>query len=130
MQDRPNQAELIDSVRRFLEEEVLPASADQRLKFRVRVAAHVLAVAARERHLERGLLEAESARLEALLPEAGRSLVPGPVEARIEALNEVLASAIRAGRLDAAPGTPVWEHLRRTAVEKLEIANPAKLLRR
>lgn len=129
MQDRPDLAELLDSVRLFLEDEVVPAVGDARLKFRARVAAHVLSVAARERRREGPLLEAESRRLEAILG-AIEQVSPesrGNLQSRIESLNRTLAQSIRNGTLDASPGTEVWEHLRLTALEKLQIANPAKL---
>jgi len=127
MQDRPNQAELIESVRRFIEEEIVPAIADRRLKFRSRVAAHVLSVAARERELEGRLLEAEQSRLAALLPHAASRTADLPLRERVEALNVELASSIRSGTIVAAPGNSLWDHLRLTAREKLEIANPGKL---
>lgn len=48
MPDRPNAAELIESVFEFLAGEVLPAVDDQRLRFRTRVAMNALAIARRE----------------------------------------------------------------------------------
>lgn len=129
MQDRPDLAELLDSVRLFLEDEVLPAVSDARLKFRARVAAYVLAVAARERRQEGPLLEAEWRRLAAILgplDSAPTDSSESP-QARVASRNELLARAIRSGAIDASPGTPVWDHLRLAAFEKVQIANPAKL---
>jgi hypothetical protein len=46
--DRPTAAELAEAVREFLEQEILPALEDDRLRFRTRVAANALAIACRE----------------------------------------------------------------------------------
>ena len=120
MQDRPDLVELLESVRHFLETEALPALPDARLRFRARVAANVLSVAARERVLETDLLAAERIRLSNLL-----SMSDGTVGE----LNLELSRRIRAGEIDATPGSAVWKHLRATAVEKLRIANPGYLKR-
>ena len=138
MQDRPDLKELIDSVRRFLEEEIVPAVGDQRLRFRARVAANVLAVAARERQLEEGLLMDERRRLVSLLtaasvPAVGPEGAPRPfagLRREVEELNGELVRRIRTGAIDAAPGSLAWKHVREVAIEKLRIANPAHLERR
>lgn len=119
MQDEPSLAELLESAWRFLDEEVVPAMVDQRLRFRARVASNLLSIAVRELSLEKELLEAERDRLEELLGRAGT----------VAELNSELARRIRAGEIDVRPGNAVWAHLRRTAVEKLRIANPAYLKR-
>ena len=136
MQDRPDLKELIESVRRFLEEEVIPVAGDPRLRFRARVAANVLAVAARERELEETLLREERRRLAVVLAtgDAAASGPEPPVSAadlrrEVEALNGELARRIRAGTIAAGPGSPAWEHVRKTAAEKLLVANPARLRR-
>lgn len=126
MQDRPDLEELLGAVRGFLETEVLPAVGDQRLKFRVRVAAHVLAVLAREAHLGPDLLAAEGARLGALLGPLARSATSTDPRVEVRRLNELLAGGIREGTLDAQPGSPVWQHLVATAREKLQISNPPR----
>jgi Domain of unknown function (DUF6285) len=46
--DRPTAVELIEAVNEFLSEEVLPAAADHRLKFRTLVAMNALGIALRE----------------------------------------------------------------------------------
>jgi uncharacterized protein DUF6285 len=48
MPDRPTGIELIEAVNEFLSEEVLPAAADHRLKFRTLVAMNALGIALRE----------------------------------------------------------------------------------
>ena len=138
MQDRPDLKDLIESVRRFLEEEVVPAVGDQRLRFRARVAANVLAVAARERQLEEGILVEERRRLLGVLtaksapagaPEAApRSLFD--LRREVEELNGEFARRIRAGAIDLAPGSFAWTHVKEVAIEKLRVANPAYLERR
>ena len=120
MQDDPDLLELISSVRRFLEEEVVPGVGDARLRFRARVAANLLAIVSREIGEAEGLLAGERERLQRLL---------GTGETAVGALNAELERRIRAGEIDSGPGGPVWDHLRLTAIEKLRIANPAYLRR-
>ncbi len=48
MSDRPNARELAAAVREYLEEEVLPAFDDQRMRFRTRVAMNALSIVERE----------------------------------------------------------------------------------
>lgn len=126
MQDRPDARELLEAVRAFLEEQVVPALEGTR-QFHVRVAANVLGIVSRElAHGDEGL-RVEWRRLVALL-EAPASEVPesgaGLVEA-VRALNEGLAERIRGGDADAGPWRArVLAHLRATAEDRLAIANP------
>jgi hypothetical protein len=120
MQDDPELNDLISCARRFLEEEIVPAVADPRLRFRARVAANLLAIVSREIREGEGLLAGERRRLQSLL---------GSTEGSVAALNSELERRIRAGEIEAGPGGPVWGHLRLTALEKLRIANPAYLRR-
>ena len=136
MQDRPTLKELLEAVRGFIDGEVVPSIKDQRLRFRARVAANVLAVAARERELGDAHLRAEADRLRRLLgdasapPPAAQDALEAPLlESSVERWNAELARRIRSGEIDAAPGGEVWAHLRRTAVEKLLVANPELLAR-
>jgi hypothetical protein len=46
--DRPTASELVEATREFLEHEVLPTLADQRLRFRTLVAINALGIAQRE----------------------------------------------------------------------------------
>ena len=104
--DVPTVAELVESVREWLEGDVMAAT-EGRLRFHARVAANVLATV--ERELELGAVHAE--RHAERLAELG---VADDAE---------LAAAIRAGDLDVDP-----ERLRallRAAVDdKLAVANP------
>jgi hypothetical protein len=126
MQDRPDVFELLDAVRRFLEEQAVPALEGTR-KFHARVAANVLAIVGRELREGEAFARLEWRRLAALLdleptsePAGGEALA-----AAVTAANETLAARIRAGDADAgAFRAAVLEHLRATATEKLQIANP------
>jgi uncharacterized protein DUF6285 len=54
--DRPSAVELIEAVNEFLADEVLPAAADHRLKFRTLVALNALGIALRELQASNSLL--------------------------------------------------------------------------
>jgi hypothetical protein len=129
MQDRPNVQELLDAVRAFLEDDVVPALEGRR-KFHARVAANVLAIVGRELAAEETTLVAEWERLRTLL---GRPEEPAPAgrEALRTAVRDgtaALAARIRAGDADAGPfGAAVRAHVRATVVEKLRVANPRLL---
>ena len=97
--DRPTPEELVEAVREFLEQEILPGLAEHRLRFRTLVAMNALGIAARE-------LAAEDA---------------GPPEAEQRAL----ARQIRAG--EAPDGTLAL--LKEQVAAKLRIASPRYLER-
>jgi Domain of unknown function (DUF6285) len=97
--DRPTSAELVEAVREFLEEEVLPEFDDRRLRFRTLVATNALAIAARE-------LSTENV---------------GPTEAELHAL----ARQIRAG--EVPEGTLAL--LKKQVADKLRVASPRYLER-
>ena len=63
MQDRPTLPELLDAVRGFISDEVLPTLHDHRLRFRSLVAANLLDMMRRELALEPGILRREHERL-------------------------------------------------------------------
>jgi hypothetical protein len=125
--DRPTALELLAAVRGFLEREVLPGLEGPR-RYHARVAAHVLAVVAREIETEEAQLRGEWERLGGLLgdpaaPPAAREALRDGVRRR----NEELALRIRAGEADRGPWRDaVVEHLRRTVADKLEVAQPAR----
>lgn len=127
MQDRPTLTELLDAVRGFLEKDVVTAL-DGTARFHARVAANVLAIAAREVALEPGHIVAEWIRLDALL---GAAPLPDEAAARRAAMrqrNEALCARIRAGEADAgAFRAAVRTHLEATVRAKLAIANPKML---
>lgn len=106
--DRPSAAELIDAVREWLADEVVPAH-EGRLRFDARVAAGALAVAGRELALG----PAHGAR------HATRLATLGVTD------DEALATAIRAGDVDdadrwGAVARAVWE----SVLDKLAVVDP------
>ena len=126
MHDRPTVRELLDAVRGFLEEDVVPALDGPR-RFHARVAANVLAIVGRELAGEEASLLAEWRRLAAFPGGPG-----GEPPARLDALRAAvcdataaLAERIRRGEADAGPlAAAVRAHVRATVVEKLRVANP------
>jgi len=125
MQDRPSVSELLDAVRAFLEEEVVPALEGPR-QFHARVAANVLSIVGRELAGEETSLLAEWERLARVLNEA--SAPPARLEAlraAVRARTAALAERIRRGEADAGPfRAAVRAHVRATVEEKLRVANP------
>jgi hypothetical protein len=126
MQDRPDARELLEAVRVFLEEQVVPALEGTH-QFHVRVAANVLAIVGREIEQGDDALRMEWRRLGSLLREP-QETVPEGSAALVEAVrlrNEKLAARIRAGLSDDGSWRrEVLAHLRATAAERLAIANP------
>jgi len=126
MQDRPDARELLEAVRAFLDEQVVPAL-DGTRQFHARVAANVLAIVGREIAGGDEALRVEWRQLVTLLadptstlPETGAALV-----AAVRTLNEALATRIQTGDADDGPWRhAVLAHLRATAETRLAIANP------
>lgn len=123
MNDRPTAGELLEAVRRFLQDEVVPALGGH-LKYQARVAANVVAIVTRELASGDRHLAGEWERLgrllaaKAPLPESREEVRDGLV-----ARNHELVERIRAG--DADTGTwreEVLAHLRQTVADKLEVA--------
>jgi len=125
MQDRPSVRELLDAVRAFLEEDVVPALEGPR-QFHARVAANVLAIVGRELVGEEASLLAEWQRLARLT--GGASEPPSRLEALRAAVRDAtaaLAERIRRGEADAEPfRAAVRAHVRATVEDKLRVANP------
>lgn len=130
MQDRPTRTELLAAVRRFLEEDVVPATTGRR-QFLARVSVHTLALVERELGHEERHAEREWEGLDGVL---GGEPRPARFEELGDALqqrNRALCERIRDGSFDVE-GTArerLVAHLRETVREKLEVADPA-LLRR
>ena len=126
MQDRPSVSELLDAVRAFLEEDVVPALEGPR-QFHARVAANVLAIVGRELAGEEASLLAEWQRLAVVLGEDA-SAPPARLEALRAAVRErtaALAERIRRGDADAGPFRDAARaHVRATVEDKLRVANP------
>ncbi len=135
MQDGPSDRDLIGAVVQFINEELLPLTADNpRLRFRSLIAVNVLNIVARELTESEPLLRAEWSRLVELLEQPYLEL-PGQsqqLRQAIEGFNRELCHSLRHDdpRLD----NPQWqaqltEHLQTTVREKLQIANPRFLER-
>ena len=112
--DRPSGPELIEAVRRFIDDELLPELEGVR-RFHARVASNALGIAAREIELQGAHDQARLGRLARLL--GG--------DAPTEELEAELVRRIRAGEADAAPWREeVLAHLLETVRERLAVANP------
>jgi hypothetical protein len=123
VQDRPTAIELIAAVKHFLEQEVLPVQADQRLRFRTLVAANALSIVQRELNAGSALAEDEGKRLQALL--GTQSSSDGDEESRAHTGRLELARRIRQGEADRGPWRRAVMASTLTSVEaKLRISNP------
>lgn len=114
-QDRPTAAELVGSVREFLERDVMTAT-EGRVQFHTRVAVNALGMIERELTLGPGFQQAERARAAALLGH----------DAEAVELEREIAAGIRDGSLDPQLDA-VRAHVRQTVREKLLVANPGYL---
>jgi hypothetical protein len=131
MHDRPSVVELIEAAQRHLAQEVAPALAEPRLRFRTLVAANVLAIAGRELTQAEAQAAAEWQRLADLLNRRGKR-PEGPRQQwdEIAAMNREVCRQIEAGLYDQpADWQLLLEHCRQTAEEKLAVANPGFLER-
>jgi Domain of unknown function (DUF6285) len=112
MQDRPTAAELLEAIREFVEQDVMPA-VEGRVQFHSRVAINALGMLEREVRLGPELDAAERARLRALLDH----------DADLPALTRELASRIRDGSLDDRRDDVVAA-VRESVRAKLLVSNP------
>jgi len=127
MQDRPTAMELLEAVRDFLAGEVVPALADRGLRYRMRIALHVLGIVAREVPDEETRLRAEREALVDLLdlPRPAPPCDPRLLRAWVLEANRALSERIRDGAADAGPWRErVLAHLQKVVEEKLEGSNP------
>ncbi len=131
MQDRPNSRELIEAVAAFLEQEIIPATDDARLRFRALIAANVLAVVGRELAAGEAPIYGEYERLTELLKvptESAGSQSGETWHAVIYTLSKILCAQIRAGDWDdPADFERALTHAQMTVVEKLRVSNPRYL---
>lgn len=132
MQNRPTAAELLEAVRELLAGELLPTIQDDGLRFRVLIAANVLAVVERELIFGDPLRHAEWSRLcELLGAEMLESVADASTPNTVAALNIQLAATIRAEIDDSAriaPDGDLWQHVRQTLADQLAVANPKFVL--
>ncbi|MFM7735771.1 MAG: DUF6285 domain-containing protein [Alphaproteobacteria bacterium] len=131
MQDRPTVHELLESLGRFLDEEIVPAT-DGRRQFLARVAANVARLVDRELASEESHGRDEWSRLRAIPGLVAGAREPDGREAvrgDIATATAELARRIREGWVDAEGPlrAVVLDHLRRTVREKLVVSNPAWL---
>jgi Domain of unknown function (DUF6285) len=112
MQDRPTAVELLEAIREFLQQDVMPA-VEGRVLFHTRVAVNALGMLERELQLGPALDEAERERLATLL---GR-------DDTLPRLTTELARRIRDRSLDDRRDE-VFAAVRESVRAKLLVANP------
>jgi Domain of unknown function (DUF6285) len=115
MQDRPTAVELLEAIREFLEQDVMP-TVEGRVRFHSRVAVNALGMLERELRLGPDLDAAERARLAALLGH----------DADLATLTTELAGRIRDGSLDDGRDDVVAA-VRESVRAKLLVSNPGYL---
>ena len=124
MQDRPTFDELLASVERFLDDQVV-ARSEGALRYQGRVAANVIRVVRRELQREDEGLAREWAGLDALLGPAERPAGRAALREALAARTEALCARIRAGEADAGSfRDAVLAHTRETVRDKLIVTNP------
>jgi uncharacterized protein YmfQ (DUF2313 family) len=129
MQDRPTINELLESVTKFLNEEVVPHLTGSR-QFYGRVAANVLRAVIRELDTEEAQLTAEWERLNGLLPHAAQPTTHAALTQALRQRTEALCQRIRNGDADVGPyREQVLAHIRESVREKLLVNNPGWIQR-
>ena len=128
MNDRPTSVDLLRTVERFLEEQVV-GQLQGPARFHARVAANVVAIVAREIETEDAYSVAEWERLGSMLEDTAQP--PAARDARhagLQARNEALVERIRAGDADTGPfAQAVLAHLRATVDEKMDVSKPPRV---
>ena len=126
MNDIPSATELLAIARSTLLDKLLPRVPEE-LRYDVLMIANAMAIAAREHTAGDTAMQAEVARLAALLkdqckPRAGAELMCARRE-----LTRRLAAQIRAGRFDEPNRAALLDHLTQTAADELAVSNPRAL---
>ncbi len=125
MQDRPDKLKLLESVARFLGEELAPAIEDRGLAFRVRIAAWLTQMVALELLLGDAQDAAQLQRLRALFgEEADAPATAAKLHEAIAHLETRLVDRIREGALDDAERARITAHVKQTLREKLVVVQP------
>jgi hypothetical protein len=121
MYDRPSAQALVEAARQHLENRVIAAvKGDPKLYFETLVAVNVLRIVERELALAPDQRTAEAVSLSAL---TGAPVADDP--AALDAANQAVAAAIRAGAYDAPDaGAGLRTHLLAVTRLQLEVANP------
>jgi hypothetical protein len=132
MQDRPTARELTTAVAHFLNQELAPTVTNPRLRFRVLIAANLMAIVTRELDAGDTPIRAEWQRLATLLDKTASEAPANAEDMRsaVEALERELCARIRAGDADTGPWrAAVVSHVQATVIDKLRVANPRFLQR-
>jgi hypothetical protein len=131
MQDRPNADELAAAVGEFLRSEVAPSISDPRLRFRVLIAANLMAILTRELQAGDEPAREEWRALAALLGTPGEPPASGAA-LRVEADQMARQLCARIRRGDADEGSwaeAALAHAEEALARRLQIANPRFLAR-
>ena len=124
-QARPTAEELLDAVRTFLHDEVLPGL-EGRVRFHTRVAVNVLDTVGRELHDGPTASRAERSRLLTLLHSSDPAAIEELGESDVDTLSRQLAAQIRDGAV-TIDDPDLLAHLVETARADVAIANPKHL---
>jgi hypothetical protein len=126
MNDRPDAAELLAIARETLLGRLLTALPEES-RYDALMIANAMAIAARE--LEAGDIaeQSELARLNALYAESSNDVSGNALHSTLVDYNRRLAADIRDGRFDDKLRVALLDHLEKTAVDKLAVANPKAL---
>lgn len=122
MQDRPTASELLETIARFLDDELLSAL-EGGLQYRVRVASNLLKILEREARLGPEALERECARLSEVL-QVDVAALGTTGEQRVRELNRRLVERLQAPGEDGELERRAWSALMAIARDKLAIARP------
>lgn len=127
MYDPPTAADLLEAARQHLEDHIVPLTrqTDRQLYFQTLVAVNVLRIVERELTHRDDHLHAAWARLNMLFGNTPLPKGPGAMPQALADRNALLCQAIRAGKFD--DDRAFFEHLKATAIEQLEVANPGFL---
>jgi hypothetical protein len=126
VQDLPDKTALLGAVAEFLGRDVVPATTDRDLAFRVRIAAHLLGVVLAELRAEDRHDEAEVARISEALGVPAEPL-PGRKGERarlLRTLTEALATRIRDASLDPGEERSIRDAVVAGLTDKLAVVNP------
>ena len=127
MLDQPNISQLLQAVRGYLQNEVVPANqVDGKQPEAALLAIRILSMVEREIQMDADHLKAEWARLNFV--QNTTPTIPADsneAKAALTERNRKLCEEITAGRYDYAPArAALFEHLLMTTRAQLEVANP------
>jgi hypothetical protein len=126
MTDRPNGAELLKIAREALTRDLVSELPEGK-RYLALMVANAMAIAARELELGDGADRSELTSLRMLFEEPGAD-TSEDVPDRLEALNQRLCAAIRAGTFDGGEAEArLRDHLRCSAEARVAISNPKAL---